>query len=333
MILIGDIGGTKIDLALVDHGRRGKVINEKTFQCADYGSLEDIIAVYLTEVGEPVVEALFGAAGPVRNGFVKLTNLPWIIEENSLARSFGFSRIKVINDVEAIAHAVPTLKKGDVRTLNPGRPSPSGAVGVIAPGTGLGMAFLSFLPDGRMYVRSSEGGHCDFAPRTVLEYEIHRYLRRRHKHVSYERVCSGLGIANIYRFLRDERYYREPQELTEKLSKAADITPVIVERALDNSIDCELCRMALTVFCNLLGAVSGNFALMAMAAGGIYLGGGIPPRVLPLLMEDSFMKAFLDKGRMSEILVEIPVHVIMVDRVNIRGLAQATAEWQKDSGE
>ncbi len=217
--------------------------------------------------------------------------------------------ITFINDLEAIATAVPYLTKDDVKVLNQGAPLPGGTIAVIAPGTGLGEAFLTW--DGKRYrPHASEGGHADFGPRNFLETELFGYIHAHLDHVSYERVLSGPGIYNIYTFLKDRCYAKEPSWLAEELAKADDPTPVIVAGAMDPKKKCEICSVTLKLFVSILGAEAGNLGLKVKSTGGIYVAGGIPPRILPYLEEPEFLESLRNKGREAFLVSSMPVQVI-----------------------
>jgi len=311
MLVVGDIGGTKTDLAVFssEAGPR-KPLAEATFHSAGYGSLELLVREFLDQAKLPVDRGSFAVAGPVVEGRAKITNLPWVIDEDRLQKALNLTSMSLRNDLEAIAYAVPFLQPEDLDTLNAGKPEPQGSIAVIAPGTGLGEAFLTW--DGSRYrAYPSEGGHADFAPTNDLQIELLRYLRRQHEHVSYERVCSGIGLPNIYSYLRTSGHGPEPPWLAQQLASAEDHTPIIVDAALDTAKRCELCIAALDTFVSVLGAETANLALKVLSTGGIYLGGGIPPRIVPVLKQQWFMQAFLDKGRMSNLLAGMPVHIIL----------------------
>ncbi len=293
---------------------------EATFRSGDYPNLETLVGDFLARLDVKVERAAFGVAGPVVAGRVKATNLPWVIDEKKLRAELKLSDVMLLNDLEAIAHAVPLLKPEDLHTLNKGEPVRGGAIGVVAPGTGLGEAFLCW--DGSCYRSySSEGGHADFAPTRPLEMDLLYYLQRRFEHVSYERVCSGLGLPNIYAYLKESGRAEEPDWLAEQLAGVDDPTPVIISSALDPEEVCELCVATLETFVSILGAEAGNLALKVLATGGVYLGGGIPPRILPALEHERFMNAFRSKGRLSELLAAIPVHVILNPKAALLGAA------------
>ena len=319
MLLIGDIGGTRTTLALVpgDSDHRHS-LSEKTFSSAEYSSLGAIIAEFLNEVDDRPGQAIFGVAGPVMEGRAVLTNLPWVVDQREIEKNFGFSSVQLLNDLEAVACAVPFLLRSELLTINEGSAAGTGNMAVVAPGTGLGEAFLTW--DGERYqVHPSEGGHADFAPRTAEEMELLAYLMDRFDHVSYERVCSGPGIAAIYSYLRQSGYAPEPDWLAQRYRGIEDPTPIIVGAALDDDHRCDLCIKALDMFVSILGAEAGNIALMVMATGGVYLGGGIPPRITSFFQKDLFMESFLRKGRYSGFLEKIPVRVILNTKAPLLG--------------
>jgi len=321
MLLIGDIGGTKTALAVVSKelGPR-HLVAEATFPSTKFASLEAIVREFLKDINLAIDDAVFGVAGPVVEGRTKLTNLPWVLDGNELQEIFHFSSVRILNDLEAIAHAVPILERSELFTLNEGISANKGNIAVVAPGTGLGEAFLTW--NGKRYqVHSSEGGHADFAPNSLLETDLLKYLRGRFDHVSYERVCSGPGISNIYSYLKQGGYGNEPLWLTERLAAADDPAPVVVNAALDEERPCETCVKTLDEFVSILGAEAGNLALKVLATKGVYLGGGIPPRILPFFKKDLFMKSFRSKGRYSGFMDRIPVHIILNTKVALIGAA------------
>jgi glucokinase len=321
ILLAGDIGGTKTSLALFssDNGPRSPLA-QATFLSGRYPSLEALVREFLAQVDVSVDRASFGVAGPVVGGQAEITNLPWILDESQLVDALGFSTVRLLNDLDAVAYAVPILEQDDLHTLNEGQPVVDGALAVIAPGTGLGEAFLTW--DGSRYVpHASEGGHADFAPTNSLEVGLLQYLRDRFEHVSYERVCSGRGLSNIYAYLRDSGYAEEPPSLADQLAAAEDPAPIIVNAALGEGPRHELCVATLNTFVSILGAEAGNLALRVVATGGVYLGGGIPPRILPALENGEFTRAFQSKGRLSELMARIPVYVILNPKAALMGAA------------
>lgn len=328
LLLAGDIGGTKTDLGVYStEGGPRTPLAQSEFHNASYPSLEAIVKDFLAKVEQPVDQACFGVAGPVMAGRAKITNLPWVIDEGRSSQELGLSAEHLLNDLEAIARAVAILKPDDVHTLNSGEPVPGAMTAIVPPGTGLGEAFLTW--DGSRYrAYASEGGHADFAPSDAAQIGLLEYLRERCKneHVSYERVCSGVGIPNIYEYLRDSGFAQESPEVAEQLGAAgADRTRVILDAALQPTEPCPLCIGTLDMFIAILGAEAGNLALKVLATGGVYLGGGIPQHVLSALGKGRFLEAFQHKGRLAELLAGVPVHVI-VCRAAIIGAASLGLE-------
>jgi glucokinase len=323
MLLIGDIGGTKTSLAILESVEETRTPRaEATYPSAQYSGLEEVVLGFLSGAGCPVDRACFGVAGPVVEGSATITNLPWVLSESGLERSLDILSVRLLNDLTAIACAVPFLAPEELHTLNPGAPAHHGALAVIAPGTGLGEAFLTW--DGSRYrPHASEGGHASFAPVSLIQVELLHYLFGCFVHVSSERVCSGSGIPNIYAYLRDSGQVEEPAWLAEQIAAAPDPTPVIVRAALDESNPNELSAATLRTFVSILGAEAGNLALKVLATGGVYLGGGIPPRLVTQLDDPEFLEAFRGKGRMADLLDRVPVHVILNPKAALLGAAYA----------
>jgi glucokinase len=322
VILAGDIGGTNTRLAIFTAAAGfAAPLAEATFPSRDYPGLEPILREFLSGVDRPVDYAGFGVAGPVTAGRAAVTNLPWVVDEATLPGAFGFKQVLVMNDLEATAAAAPSLGASDLHVLNRGHGVKEGVMAVVAPGTGLGEAYMTW--DGSRYaVHPSEGGHADFAPVDALQAGLLTHLRKRFDHVSYERVCSGMGIANLYAYFRDSGVAAEAGWLSPRLEAAADPAPLIVAAALDAERPCALCRAVLDAFVSILGAAAGNTALKFLATGGVFLGGGIPPRILPALDGRRFMQAFTRKGRLSGLLEKIPVHVILNPKAALVGAAR-----------
>jgi glucokinase len=317
MILAGDVGGTKASLALFrPKGTRLAGGDVRTFPSREFSSLESILKEFLG--GRRDVElACVGVAGPVRAGRSRLTNLPWVAEEESIRRACGARRGFLINDLQATAFSVPFLSPEGLAVLQDGKADPEGAVAVIAAGTGLGEAFL--VRSGRGYLPfASEGGHVDFAPRNEREAGLLDYLRVRFGRVSAERAVSGPGLHALYGFLREAEGVPEIPEVDALLSRE-DPPRVIVAEGLSGRS--AACREALNLFVSLYGAVAGNVALQFFATGGVVLGGGIAPAILPVLSEGAFLEAFRAKGRFREFLSEVPVKVILDDRAALLGAA------------
>lgn len=323
-VLAGDVGATKTTLAVFssETGLDSPLV-EATFPSGDYPSLESLVREFLSRVGVRVDRASFGVAGPVVGGRARITNLPWVVDEAGLADALGLSSVRLLNDLLAFAQALPLLQGKDLHTLNEGRREAGGAMAVIAPGTGLGEAYLVW--DGTRYrAYPSEGGHADFAPTSALEAGLFEHLRGRFDHVSIERVCSGSGLWNIYDYLKESGRADEPEWLAEQLAGVNDPVPLIVKAALDENRPCRLCRATVEAFVSILGAEAGNMALKVMASAGVYLGGGIPPRIISVLQNGPFMEAFRRKGRMSRLMEAIPVHVVMNTKAALLGAASLT---------
>jgi glucokinase len=320
MLLVGDVGGTKTAVAVVDVASGPRTFfDRRRFRSADYQSLAAIVREFMAQVDAPVTHACFDVAGPVVDGRARLTNLPWEISAQALRHDLNLEDAWVINDLAAVTHAIPLLQPDDLHALNAGSPVDGGAIAIIAPGTGLGEAFLVW--DGAAYRGyPSEGGHADFAPTTAMQTDLLRYLQQRFDHVSYEIVCSGLGIPHLYEFFRDGALARESPELAAQLAAAGDRTPLIVEGAMRENPDA-LCVATLEAFVSILGAEAGNLTLKVLATGGIFIGGGIAPRIMPILEDQHFNAAFRRKGRFAELLARVPVHVITMDDSALIGAA------------
>jgi len=323
MLLAGDVGGTKTTLAVFspEVGAR-RPLAEATLPSAQYPSLEALVRDFLEQADLAVDHAIFGVAGPVVGGRGTITNLGWVLDETQFRKTLALSTVKLLNDLQAIGFAVPALQPDDLHTLQEGQSVEHGAVAVIAPGTGLGEAFLTW--DGSRYAsHPAEGGHTDFAPTDDQQAGLLRYVRERYDHVSYERVCSGMGLPNIYDYLKASGFAQEPRWLAEELKTAQDPTPLIVHSALSTKRSCTLCCATLDMFVGILGAEAGNLALKVLATGGVYLGGGIPPRILPALTDGRFVQSFQAKGRLASFMSRIPVHVILRPKVALLGAATA----------
>jgi glucokinase len=327
MLVTGDIGGTKTNLALytLDRGPRDAVV-EKTYPSSAYKSLEVLVSAFIEETGHKPSFGAFGVPGPVVEGRSHVTNLPWVVEEQKLRETLNFKAVALLNDLEAISNSIPVLNPEDLHALNDEKPVHGGSKGVVAPGTGLGEGFLVWNGEGYMSCRS-EGGHATFAPMDELQTDLVRFLIGRFGHVSCERVCSGLGIPNIYDFLKQKGHAAEPPWLSRELSGLEDRTPVILQSAEEGTS--ELCVETLRVFVSILGGEAGNLGLKIMATGGMYLGGGIPPRIIPALERGDFMRAFHEKGRLGAVLERIPVYVMVNPHVALLGSARYGLEMMK----
>ncbi|MBI3971109.1 MAG: glucokinase [Chloroflexi bacterium] len=319
MILAGDIGGTNTRLAyFAPAGDRLQPEVTTTFPSREHASLEEIVGTFVSGHHLTVERACFAVAGPIRRGRAELTNLPWIVDARQLAAHLGIAGVGVINDLAANAYGIAGLAPADLATLNAGTADTDGNIAVIAAGTGLGEAGLIW--DGtRHHVFASEGGHADFAPRTELELELLRYLLPRWEHVSYERVLSGPGLLNLYSFLRDTGRGTVPSWLAEEL-RQRDPAAAITQASLAGT--CALCEQALDLFVSIYGAAAGNLALKLMATGGVFLGGGIAPRIVRKLSGPGFLAAFTAKGRLRSLLEAVPIRVILNDQTALYGAAR-----------
>ena len=321
MILAGDVGGTKTSLALYRREARGLLRNRMaTYRSRDHAGLEPILRDFLSGGGS-VERACIGVAGPVEGGRCRLTNLDWEVDEASLRRILGVRDAYLVNDLQATASSLPFLQESDRAILREGAADPRGNMAVLAAGTGLGEGFL--VDSGAGYIPfPSEGGHVDFAPQDDREIRLHAFLRAKYGHVSVERVLSGPGLHDIYRFLLDEERMAEEPGLAAEVA-GSEPQRAIVRHGLAGGPG--TCAETLRVFCTLYGAEAGNLALQYLATGGVYLGGGIAPAILPALRRGEFLSAFLDKGRMRSLLSLIPVVVILDPAAPLLGAAAYAA--------
>ena len=318
MILAGDVGGTKVHLALYDFtAGKLKHTRDKQFPAREYSGLDEIVKEFLG--ADKVSAACFGVPGPVRDGRLRLTNLPWTLDSREISLHLQIDHVFLINDLEANGYGVAELSPDQIFTLSEGDASQIGNRALIAAGTGLGEGMLAW--NGRIHVPyPSEGGHTDFGPRNDIEIELLRFLQRKYNgRISYERVVSGMGLTNIYEFLRDGLGMEEPKWLAEKITEAHDPNSVITEMAL--SVKSEICAKALDMMVSIYGAEAGNLALKVLSVGGLYVGGGIAPKILEKLKDGTFLKAFQDKGRLSQLLINMPVRVILESRAALMGAA------------
>jgi len=321
LLLAGDIGGTNTRLGLFSpEADLHHPVVKQTFSSRGFPDLESLISTFLQETGVKPDRVCLGVAGPVLNGEVRLTHLPWILSEERLKKTLGFRQVHLINDLLAVAWAVPHLEFEDLFVLNAGCPDPMGVRAVLAPGTGLGEAFL-VQTGGDYQAYPSEGGHADFAPTGPEERALLESLLIHGGPIDYEQVCSGPGIFNIYQIFRDVLHQEEPLWLRERLSLVKDPVPIIVETALNQTAPSELCLTTLNRFVSILGAKAGNTALEILPTGGLYLGGGIVPRILNFLKKENFMNSFRRKRYMSDLLSQIPVAAIIEPGAGLLGAA------------
>ncbi|HMK35751.1 MAG TPA: glucokinase [Desulfomonilaceae bacterium] len=316
--LAGDIGGTKTNLGLFRKKEpKPELLVMKSYSSVDATDLSEMIADFIAAYSGTIESACFGVAGPVLRGKSKITQLKWEASEEDVKKRFKWEKVKLVNDLTATAYAIPILDDSDIYVLNEAPADLHGTVGIVAPGTGLGIS-LVHRRNGEMFPLPSEGGHADFAPVTEEQVAFWRYLRSLYGHVSLDRVISGPGIHSVYRWLRESSGQQEPAWLTDRM-KHEDPSAAITESALVEKEP--LCVHTLELFVSMLGSVSGNIALTGLTTGGIYLGGGIPPRILQKIKEGAFMVAFVDKGRFRELLARIPVHVILTNMAALIGAA------------
>jgi glucokinase len=322
MLLVGDVGATQARLAVIsrEHGL-ARPVREANLPSRRYDSLEALVGEFLERPPRvPLERAVFAVAGPVVHGRAELTNLGWLVDESTLGAALEVPVVGLLNDLVALAYAVPRLTSDALRTLQRGERVEFGAIAVVAPGTGLGEAFLTW--DGADYrAHPSEAGHADFAPADGLQGELLAWLRGRFDQVSCEHVCSGSGLPNLYDFLKERGMAPEEPWLAERLAAADDRSPVIVDAAFDERAPSALALAAVELFATILAAEAGNAALRVLATGGVYLGGGMPRRILPLLERPSFVERFRQKDRMSDLVGQIPLHVIVARGVALRGAA------------
>jgi len=319
MILAGDVGGTKVELSLYNfQGGQLTHVTSERFPAKDYVHLEAIVRVFFEKNDNPeVTAACFGVPGPVRNGRLKLTNLPWLLDARELARNLSIDNVFLINDLEANGYGIPELGASQIFTLSEGDPGTIGNRGLISAGTGLGEAILMW--NGKMHLPvTSEGGHCDYSPRSEIEIGLLRYLQKKiGGRVSFERVVSGLGLQNVYGFLKEDVGMPESAELRGRM-EWEDPNAVIADLGMGKD---ELCTRALDIFVSAYGAEAGNLALKVLSVGGMYIGGGIAPKILDKMRDGTFMKAFTDKGRLSDLLINSPVRIILESRAALIGAA------------
>jgi glucokinase len=317
-VLSGDIGGTKTRLAVFTvNGMLLETLAEEEYPSQQYASLATIIDAFLNQHDFEIDVAGFGIAGPVKNNSVDATNLPWHISATNIAERLNIKKVALINDLEANAWGIRSLQEKDFHLLNAGNPDRSGNAAIIAAGTGLGEAGLYY--NGEDYCPfATEGGHTDFSPSSELEIELLRFLHERYKHVSWERVLSGPGLVTVHEFLCAYRNKEIPVDLQDAM-RSGDAAAAISQAALKGRDEISL--EALELFVHLYGVEAGNLALKTMATGGLYIGGGIAPKILDVLKDGTFMAAFIAKGRMQSLLEHMPVRVILNDRTALYGSA------------
>ena len=319
-ILVGDIGGTKTTLSLFDESQDfHNPIIEKSYPCSEFSSLEEIITAFLFETSpENLTYASFGVAGPVVDQVAKITNLTWKINASKIKKTFGLKNVWLLNDLESIAYGTFLLRDEDVFTLSDKPANPAGSIAVIAPGTGLGEAFIARNAEG-FIVNPSEGGHSDFAPLHLIQADLLDYMLKIYDHVSFEKVCSGMAFKHLYGFLKDTGKAEEPEWLAEEIATLGDVGPIASKYALNPIEGSEICSMTLQLFIEILAAECSNMALKMLTSGGVYIGGGIPPKILSLFEKYNFLDVYAQKGRFAELVRSFPIHIILNPRTPLLG--------------
>jgi len=319
IIFAGDVGGTKAYLGLFEIAKEGpKLLCQARYETHSFPNIIKLLQTFVSENNLQPERIILGVPGPVRQLPVKAVNLPWLIDPNQIKNQLGIPTINLLNDLEATSYGTQALTGKDLFTLNDGTPDREGNVAVIAAGTGLGEGGLAWSGDHYTAI-ASEGGHSTFSPSSNLHYELGAYLKKKIGHVSWERVISGPGLASIYEFLRSKDPSREPSWMKEALTTENDDSNTIANSGLNES--CELASEALDLFVDLYGCEAGNLALKLMSTGGLFLGGGIAPKILPRLKNGIFMQSFLNKGRMKQALESIPIHIVLNDKAGLMGAA------------
>lgn len=319
MILAGDIGGTHTRVAFFDgDAAHPRLVLQRAYASREHHGLGEIVSAFLSNQTLTAGAACFGVAGPVVNGRVSTSNLAWLVDSLELAKEINIPDVFVINDLQAHAWSLAALAQQDFAELNAGAPEPKGNLALVAPGTGLGEAGLYW--DGTLHRPiASEGGHADWAARNDVEIELLKYLLGRYGRVSYERILSGPGLVNVYEFLRDTRREDEPASLRAEIA-GGDAAEVISRHGLAGTA--AICARALDIFISVLAAEAGNAALRFVATGGVYLGGGIPAKIIAKLQQPSFLDDFRNKGRMRPLVEMVPLRVVLNENAGLIGAAR-----------
>lgn len=324
MLLAGDVGGTKTRLAtfILENGKLRRTHIEK-YDSRAFSGLQDIIATYVQSRKDKFEAACFGVPGPVIEGRVKLPNLPWEFSEIQLQEIASISRLRLVNDLVATAAAIPHLGPSELVSIHKGKPRHDQRMcAVVAPGTGLGHAYL-YNEDGKYHVIASEGGHIDFAPTDDIQIELFSHLKKKFGRVSIERVICGPGLVNIFEYLRDSKRCTDTA-IAESILSSDDPPAEIAKKGLDGSSD--ICSRALDLFISILGSHAGNVVLMTLATGGLYLGGGIPPKIAKKFSDPKFLQGFTNKGRFEEVVGATPIHMIADDHAAVVGAASIASQ-------
>lgn len=320
MYLVGDIGGTKTNIVVLqDDGKKYKTIYEKTFLSRDFDSLRSIVKQVVDENNFKIKAACFGVAGPVKNNRCEATNLPWIIDAKKIAEVLNVESkdVSLLNDLEAAAYGIECLEEKDFLILNQGLPVKEGTRCLVSAGTGLGESIIVWTENGYKPI-PTEGGHTDFAPTTKVEVELLSFLMNKYGRVSYERILCGPGLQNVYEFFNQRTKQDISSWLLERIKKE-DPSAVISEVAMSKKD--EACENALDLFVSVYGSEAGNLALKSLSTGGVYIGGGIAPKILEKIKEGPFLKSFTNKGRLSVMVAQMPVKVILNDKHPLLGCA------------
>jgi glucokinase len=314
-VLAGDIGGTNARFAIIEGD---KIIFERHYPSRDFDKFEDVFAVFVKDVPGQIPHcACLAVAGVVEGNRVEATNIPWTIDGHDLKDRFGLETLRLINDFEAAAWGITVLHRDHLVQIGGGKPISDGPKAMLGAGTGLGQAILA--PCNKGYkVLPTEGGHVDFAPRNEEEMRLLRYLMKKFPHVSVERILSGPGLVHIYEFLLEERGSEE-SVFTKQSARGKDKAAHITQHSVQGTD--ELCRQAVSMFCSIYGAEAGNLALKCLATGGVYVAGGIAPKILPILSEGGFRQAFESKGRMEKVLKHIPTYIVISPQLGLLGAA------------
>ncbi len=318
LLLAGDIGGTKTNIAVYPASGELKPVVERSYLNCDFDGIDALLRQFHHDSGVTASAACLAVAGAVQRGCCDMPNLGWNINGALLARTFNFRYCHLLNDLAATAYGIDMLAPEQLLVINAGEADLEGNCALIAAGTGLGEAIMFRTANG-LHVSASEGGHADFAANDEQQIALLRYLKADMQHVSWERVVSGPGLKNIYDALHKVMGYQQPDWLLERFIEMNDPAAVIAESALDESS--EICVRAMEIFLAAYGAEAGNLALKAFATGGVYIGGGIAPKILPLFQQPNFMTAFLNKGRFAELLAKVPVKVILEPKTALHGAA------------
>jgi glucokinase len=319
-LFAADIGGTKSDLAIFQEvAGEFRLLCQKRYRNAQFSGFEEILALFLAEFPHRPQMACIAVAGVVVGDRVQLTNLPWLIDCRAFEMRFGFQRVKLINDLTAVAASLAHLGSNDLAEVQAGARDEAEIRGIIAPGTGLGEGLLVQV-QGKTFARGSEGGHCNFAPIDDEQTSLLVWMQKKHRQVSYESLIGGPGLAHLYQFCKNYHGIPETAAIAAAMARADDGIPVIVDAALRED-GCPLCRRAIDLFLSILGSESGNLALKLYARGGIYLGGGIVPRLFGKISFAGFLKSFCAKGLMADFMRTIPVHIILRPDAALLGAA------------